>query len=121
MKFCDKHWDTLKTAMRDRGLWHLVSKTDDEARVTFDLMAKAHIDGALPVSYDPLLDVADAMSQVAVRRYGLEIIGLTDDGCHVCPVCVTEARDKMGESILHGFADGARKFCLDVGYLSPLQ
>jgi hypothetical protein len=80
MKFCQTHWDALRTGIESRGLGHLIAANGREAT----LRVKAELEGSADMSdYDPLMAahwmiVAEAQKYVGVALYFGEAI---------CPVC----------------------------------
>lgn len=89
MQICQKHYDALKTAIQDFGLDRLVSKTSEEAH---SKMVSSLEEANMKASFDPLMYANNAIfSQVlnvsAAKGYGLEVMFVTPEGEHHCPLC----------------------------------
>lgn len=67
MKFCQPHWRKLSTAIRDRGLWHLVATSGQEA--VLHMRAE---------SFEPLIGAHNTIMSNAIQTLGLF------EGCPVC-------------------------------------
>jgi hypothetical protein len=79
MKFCQPHWDKLRTAIGSRGLGHLIAANgrDALARTVAELKGTAERD-----DYDPLMAAHWMIVSVVQERIGLALY-FGD----VCPVC----------------------------------
>jgi len=79
MKFCHFHWDMLKNAVEDKGMWHLVAKSGQEAMER----TKSEIeDGSQPGNFDPLMRLHWMISGRALEGLGLYL--LSGDYCPMC-------------------------------------
>jgi hypothetical protein len=88
LKFCDDHWEKLRQAVKDRGLWHLVARSGQEAteRVKDELGNKE-----TDATWDPLMACHWAVNGNALKMGGLYL--LQGDLCQIC------------EAIKHGCGD----------------
>lgn len=96
MKFCQPHWDDLRSGVTDRGMDHLVAQGGEEAikRV------KLELEGAADDStWDPLMAAHWAITTRAIECGGLEILSPKDDGSHCCPLCEADIRGGEGTAL----------------------
>ena len=112
MKFCDTHWDALKQALKDRGLWHLVGDGESlKSRVTEE------IEGThTTASYDPLWDATNMIYANALQRGGLYL--LQGDYCPLCEVdkhspATGTGGSETAEDWITGCTDAILGYCLD--------
>lgn len=84
VEFCTSHWNQLKVAIDQQGLWSLVSEGADDAGRKFQERA----DGSDPTvdNFDPLLE-AWGMLMTHSLQIGAAII-LSKGGC---PLCIMNA------------------------------
>jgi hypothetical protein len=80
MKFCQPHWDRLKTAIESRGLGHLIAANgrDAIARMVADLEQRSELS-----DYDPLMSAHWKIVSVAEQYLGLSLYF----GEAICPLC----------------------------------
>lgn len=80
MKFCQRHWDTLRVAVESRGLGHLIAANgrDAHARAVAELQGHAERD-----DFDPLMNAHWMIVSVVQQRIGLALFFGED----ICPVC----------------------------------
>jgi hypothetical protein len=76
MKFCQSHWDKLKSAIEARGLMSKVATSGEQAA--------AQIAAGKP---DPLMAAHNAIVSNALGKVGLELMMPNDDGSDRCPIC----------------------------------
>jgi hypothetical protein len=103
MKFCDCHWEKLRTAIAQRGLMHLVARNGEEAlkRLIKDVEGTAK-----ELDYDPLMSCA-----WMIYGHALKIAGsfmLTGDWC---PVCLAAERGADELWWISWPADAALQYC----------
>lgn len=79
MKFCQPHWDKLKAAVTERGMWPLVARSGAEgvARMAEEIQGTA-----TDATYDPLM----ACHWMIAGR-ALDCLGLYVMGGDLCPLC----------------------------------
>lgn len=85
MKFCQPHWDKLKTALVERGLEPLMVKTSEamHRRMQVELRGDAH-----PADmFEPLMGAHNAILANALSAGGLALMAPKDDGSDWCPIC----------------------------------
>jgi hypothetical protein len=120
MKMCQKHWDMLRDAIKDRGLAHMVASNGREAAAR---LAKPDADGS---DFDPLMAAFMMISGRAIEDGGLYL--LKGDYCPVCevmeyhpkncketPVCTGETLEKLW---IDGPADAVRTYAEEHGLLA---
>lgn len=74
-KICARHFDALSTALKKKGMWHLVAKTEVEAK----LRARNWLEGQTPAEkFDPL-----AVSVLEIYKNASDTYGMLD----MCPLC----------------------------------
>ena len=80
MQFCQQHWDSMREAVRLRGMEHLVARSGEEA--VADLTAQ--LEGtATQQNWDPLMAAHWAILTRVMRSMGLAALG---DFCPLCEV-----------------------------------
>lgn len=85
MKMCPDHWERLRQAIKDRGLWHLVATGGEQA--ARNLKAELE-DGPSIQTFDPLMAAHNAIAANAIGSpVGLELMF----GDH-CPICLPRDR-----------------------------
>ncbi len=89
MRFCQKHWEALKSAIAERGLDGLCAKSVDEiARKQFEELKS----GAVKAStFDPLMGAHNAIVSRAIEIVGLGLLIPAEDGVEKCPLCHLQA------------------------------
>ena len=92
MQFCQDHWHELKNAIRQRGMWKLVTPNAGRqlpGHITKRMLASTHIGWRL----DPL-NTATLMIQ------GQALMALGDylETCDYCPLCEVEQNLGQGQS-----------------------
>lgn len=105
MKMCQPHWDALRKAIEDRGLYHLVAK---DGKTAIDNL-KAELEGRGDKSnYDPLMTANLMICDTALQMGGLYLL----NGEH-CPLC--EAAKHLGanapEVWINGCTDSILEYC----------
>lgn len=101
MKFCRPHWEALKQAIKDRGLYDQVATSGEEAAQRFA--------NGTP---DPLMDAYTRISFRAVDYVGMGLMMHLPDGTEPCPVCAVSAlcggacgKVNCGDDMIIGCAD----------------
>lgn len=111
MQFCSPHWERLKAAITDRGLFHLVAKSGEEATT----VAIEQLEGdESNANWDPLMTA----TFMIYNRF-LETVGLAGMG-EFCPLC--EAQKGLKRAI--GIDDGAEQWivgCTDAVLVEARQ
>lgn len=81
MQFCKVHWEQLRTAIKERGLDHLVSKSGEEA---VQRMVE-EIEGVESNNnFDPLIAAHNMILDRALQMGGLYLF--SGDYCPICEV-----------------------------------
>lgn len=89
MKFCGRHWEALREAIRGRGLYDMVAKSGEDvvARMTKELG-----DGeTTKTSFDPLMGAHNAIVSNVMNVVGLAVMVQNDDGSDRCPLCFIQS------------------------------
>jgi hypothetical protein len=126
MKFCTRHWEALRTAIKDRGLDGLVAKSGEEV---VKRLSKELDDGESHKStFEPLMGAHNAIVMRALDIVGLNLMARNDDGSDRCPICYLQASHDEGckeEGCKHSFepwivyaADDARKEAVRLGLMA---
>jgi hypothetical protein len=85
MQFCHPHWDSLKEAIKERGLWPYVSQGGEEvARRTVASLE----DGDSKDTFDPLMGAHWAIVHNAMSMVDNPVYFFATDKC--CPICESE-------------------------------
>ena len=101
MKFCMPHWEGLKTAIRSRGLFDLVSNSQEEA--IGKLKDELQTGEAGARNFDPLLSAHNAIVGAALKDAGLAIF--IGDRCPLCECDKQQAG--LALNWINGSADDA--------------
>ena len=123
MRFCQRHWDALRAAVRARGLDHLVGKSGREALER----ARDELAGtATDATYDPLLAAHNMILGRALEGGGLYL--LTGDYCPVCEAVAHKDDSPNGAALtveqaesywIDGPADAVLAYCREHGLAPP--
>lgn len=84
MKMCQRHWDLLKDAIKERGLYDLVAP-DGKAAMTN--MASEVQSGSKVTNFDPLMAAHNDIWGHAMDLAGLAVMSPNPDGSEKCPIC----------------------------------
>jgi hypothetical protein len=79
MKFCKQHWIQLKEAIREKGMWNLICKNQEELHESM----KNELEGK-EFKFDPLMQATWAIYNRALEDGGLYL--LSDIYCPLCEV-----------------------------------
>lgn len=89
MKFCQRHWDLLRSAIVERGLDHLLAKTGEEV-VARTVAAIEHPERERS-TFDPLMNAMWLLVNKVADVFGpqgmLLLIQDESDGSDRCPLC----------------------------------
>jgi hypothetical protein len=89
VKFCKRHWQSLRDAIDARGLTPLVSQGGVAAA---QRMASASQEGSRPDNFDPLMGAHNTILMHALKAAGPAVLVDNEDGTARCPLCyLTEA------------------------------
>lgn len=116
MKYCDKHWEKTRDAIKERGLWHLVGRSGEEA--VDRLIAEAQ-GTATDATFDPLLAVCNMVYGKAVELGGLWML-TGEDKCPVCTAMLPQCRaentpEEMERFWIDGPCDSILTYCTEKG------
>ena len=123
MKFCQSHWDALRSAIETRGLNHLIAANGREAHAR----AVADLKGESDVSdFDPLMSAHWMIVQRATEVLGLAIF--CGDICPVCELLRVTPPPPEGhryktndEYFIDGPADAVLEDARELGIDTPLR
>lgn len=116
MKFCQPHWDALRTAIESRGLGHLIAANgrDAAARLVAELKGNAEVD-----DFDPLMSAHNMIVSHAAIGGPYIMFG---DYCPVCEFCKHVEPPPEGHRyatneayMIDGPADAALEYCRSKG------
>lgn len=111
MKMCLPHWDALKDAIKERGMWPLVTESGEAAtkRAVSEMENKATNE-----TYDPLMSANFMIWNAALRTGGLYL--MTGD---YCPLCEADKHGAPGTASewIRGCTDSVRGYCLEHGLM----
>lgn len=115
MKFCQPHWDDLKTAIKDRGLWHLVAA---DGRAAMDRAIDEMNRTATDKAYDPLMAAHWSICGQAMKQGGLYL--MSGD---YCPLCELEKHTEAGmaKRWVDGCTDSILSYCQERGLVPRKQ
>lgn len=85
MKFCSTHWESLKTAIKEAGLYDQVAQSGEE-------LAQRTAAGEI----DPLMYAHNCIVSNALQCGGLYLMTQKPDGSEYCPLCELEAHAHNG-------------------------
>lgn len=100
MQICPSHWLQLRTAVSERGLDHLVSKSGEEAAQRMTNMGNGSSD---PADFDPLMAANMAIISYYVSHIGID--GISEQLCPVCEAAKNSDADDLAENWINGSAD----------------
>lgn len=100
MKICQQHWDALRKALADRGLERFGAKTGQEAVRALVTELEGRGDEN---DFDPLMACNNMIFAEGLKRCGLVLMQVKEDGTHYCPIC--ESQRQYGEWWINGAAD----------------
>lgn len=112
MKFCQNHWDKLRAAITDRGLFHLVSGSGMEA--VEKLVDSAITQQTNIQNFDPLMAAHNMIYSNALSRVGFSLMALNDDGTQKCPICIVGSHcagcEAIAEDWINKASDGVKTY-----------
>jgi hypothetical protein len=125
MKMCQSHWDKIIAAIKERGLWHLVAQSGEEAVTNLQKEAAGEA-----CNYDPLMAVNNMIFARAIEQGGLYLMAA--DYCPICEVMKYHAggvdadgKTWTAEMIethwVDGLADIALDVCRDLKLMPPKE
>jgi hypothetical protein len=88
MKFCQPHWESLREAIRERGLYRFVAKSGPE------VMGKMVADHGEAENFEPLMGAHNAILSQIMRIGGIDVMMDNPDGTERCPICYANAKHK---------------------------
>jgi len=110
MRMCTEHWEQCQQAIKDRGLWHLVAESGDEAAK----LLIAQVEGsATKRDYDPLMDLNTMINSNAIQCGGLYL--LSGDYCPLCEAIKHTENDEIDEEWINGASDAILQYCEENG------
>jgi hypothetical protein len=80
MKFCQSHWQALRSAVRERGMEHLVAKSGEDAHAAMVRQVKGEPEER--DDFDPLMSA----TWMIYGRF-IETVGLEAMQGEKCPLC----------------------------------
>lgn len=95
---CQPHWEQLKQAIKDRGLYDLVPKGGQAAA---EMMARQMASGNSLAAFDPLMTANNMIWGNALQLGGLAMMQDNTDGSEPCPYCYV-----LHEGPKHGILNG---------------
>lgn len=120
MRYCQAHWDVLRQAVKDRGMWDLVPTSGQEAT---ERMAE-QLRGGEP-KFDPLMSLHWHYVNSAIENSGLFILGHNPDDPegHHCPLCAFEkyAKNFDAPADVGRIADEIREYCIKKGFIPKVS
>jgi hypothetical protein len=121
MKFCQDHWNKLRTAMTARGLDHLGAKSGEDAIAS----VKAELDGE-ETEFDPLMACHWMITSRAIEIGGLYLMTKKEDGGDYCPICEAAAHADVPLGVvedywINGPADAAQAEARKRGLVPGVQ
>ena len=107
ISFCKDHWEQCHQAIKDRGLWHLVSEDGEEA-------VERTISGA-EREFDPLLLLNLMITQAAIGCLG-ELLKGDEPVCPLCRLddCGGDSDGETSEDWIKGAADTIEEKCKEL-------
>lgn len=109
MKFCEQHWADLRKGVVDRGMWHLVAKSGQEAAaaVVRELQGQPE-----PADWDPLMAAHWALAGRVMDAIGhsqgpAAALGAMADP-DWCPMCSIQASFDVWDRPEHIAKNGPR-------------
>jgi hypothetical protein len=121
MKFCQPHWDALRTAVEARGLGHLIAANgrDAVARTVADFAGRADVS-----DFDPLMSAHWMIAERATQVLGLALY--CGDLCPVCELLTVTPPPPPGHRyatndayFIDGPADAVLARCQELGIATP--
>ncbi len=116
MRCCQAHWDMMKHAVKDHGMWPLVSP--DAETVVDD--ATKQLKG-IDTPFEPLMSMYWHWMGCALKEGGLYLMGSDGphDG-HYCPICEYEkhAEGFVAIEAVGSVAQQMREYCLQEGLIA---
>ena len=112
MNICQKHWDRLREALKERGLEKFGAKTSEDA--FRNLVTDLEVRG-IENDFDPLMGCNNMIAIEALGRIGLELLRPDESGKPPCPICMC---CKLHEDWwIYGPADAMLKEAQDKGLI----
>lgn len=114
MKMCQDHWDKLREAIRERGLYEFVAKSGDVASEKMKAELESTADETKP--YDPLASANWGIATQAVEQGATYI--MFGDYCPLCEV-ETHAGSSSSQDWINGCTDAILNDFRENGWVAP--
>ena len=125
MKFCGRHWEALREAIRARGLFGLVATSGEQVVA---MMTKELGDGeSTKATFDPLMGAHNAIVSNVMGVVGIAVMMQNEDGSDRCPLCFIQSehdahckltRCEPYDTWINRAADDMRAKAVDLGLLA---
>lgn len=129
MKMCEPHWEMLRQAIKDRGMWHLVADSAEEAGNRIAAMMRNG--GETKDTFDPLMACNNMIMSTALQMGGGYL--LAGNYCPICE-CVKHmegkvdagtgevgTREMIEKHWTAGPADEALRYAIQLGAMAPAK
>ncbi|HEY6018826.1 MAG TPA: hypothetical protein VIY48_02745 [Candidatus Paceibacterota bacterium] len=88
MQFCDEHWASLREAIDERGLSHLVRDPSESAVLVKEVEDVWELTDPTTIkTFDPIMAAHWAIVANVLNSVGMEMFFLNEDGTERCPLC----------------------------------
>lgn len=114
MKFCIPHWEQLKQAVKDRGMYHLVHSSGQAA---MDALARVADGISDEKDFDPLMAATMRIYGQFAREAGWEKLD-----ADICPLCeIAETMPDMPDNWIDGCCDEMLEFARESKLMPEVQ
>ena len=125
MRCCTPHWEALKKAVVERGLWPLV-KT---GKALEESIAAEFSESRASEDFDPLLRATLMIYSEAVTLGGMYLMSRDENGKEYCPLCEAdenvkppaELKMKVSQHWIEGCTDAILALCQEQGRVPRVQ
>ena len=116
MRMCMDHWNALRKAIDDRGLYGLVAKSGEAAIASIVRHVEKTADQK--ADFDPLMNANFAIYAAFLEDAGPA--GLCFDGCPLCEVAKSP-KEKLDEEWINGVSDDQLATARALGLVAAVQ
>lgn len=101
------HWEALKQGVQNRGMWHLVARSGEEA--TAHMLQELRGEEA---PFDPLMAANWAICGAAIEFGGLAMLS-----GNICPLCEADVHGGHANNWINGCLDEQLRYAFEKGLM----
>lgn len=115
MRMCQPHWERLRDAIRERGMYEFVASSGKEAASEMVAQLDGTEDPETP--FDPLMSAHWGITNQVLDRAGLYVMFPKEDGSERCPLCEVAEHGGKPDEWINGESDAILQHFREKGWL----